>query len=240
MFLEAIVKTVYTAVTIASSYFTTLTDQANIDALFLWHGKCDYVCCLPREMAVYIQWGDCPALFEWVCCILRFLFFLVKDKNKPWEDHTSICRVHKRCVGRLCLTQGGLHACVRACVPPRFCSIYPRLPPGSRTKQKERQGEEKSTRHLYVKSHLLWGEKKNATCRRMSFKKSIKTISRSLFKSFCLCRCLESEEWVRIGGAGKSVGHQCSTSSPGSTSPVVQSDGSKKGQTVKRRWTNWG
>lgn len=35
MFLKAVVKTVYTTATIASSYFTRLTDKANIDALFL-------------------------------------------------------------------------------------------------------------------------------------------------------------------------------------------------------------
>lgn len=182
MFLESIVKTVYATATIASSYFT-LTDRANIGALFLWHRKCDYICCLPQEMAVYIQWGDCPALFEWVCCILRFFFFffLVKVKNEPWEEHTSICWVHKRmCWQTLFGSERAAWgcACVRACAFSFYLSPACHLEAGQSRKKDKVAGGGGGASTTCMEKLTCRGVKRNvqrdATCRRMSFKNSMK------------------------------------------------------------------
>lgn len=137
----------YTRLTRASSYFTT-------NRL----GKYWCSISLTLQMWLYLLFapGDgslnsmrCLAHFVWMG-VLHFKIVLVKVKNKPWEEHTSICWVHKRICWQTMFDSEEGWVCV--------CSFY--FPPLVTWKQDkgERRGKEKSEHHLYVKAHLSWGE----------------------------------------------------------------------------------
>lgn len=67
--------------------------------------------------------------------VLHFKMGLVKVKNKPWEEQTSICWVHKRICWRTVFDSEEGCVCLCLCVCVCVHSIFPRSSPGSRTKE---------------------------------------------------------------------------------------------------------
>lgn len=121
----------------------------------------------PRRWQFIFNEVTAPLCLNGCVAFQDYFFFLVKVKNKPWEEHTSICWVHKRMCWQTFDSERAAcgSACVHACMPARFPSIYPpacHLEAGQ-SRKKDKVGGEKSKHHLYVKAHLSrGGEKKCA------------------------------------------------------------------------------